>query len=311
MTVIDESLTAKGFTPANQVPLVYGGPRTLEGITIHWWGAYGQTHDGVNAFFCTTGPGGTSAHFVASGVPYKRINCIVSPEDAAWHAGNATGNRTTIGIECRPEATDADYEVVAELVRFLWDTYGEVPLSTLYPHRYWQATACPGNYDLDRIARMARALASNPPAPIQPKPPTGAIVDIKYDRDVITRAKHLTKGVMWTLKTQEDAALNWNLADEGLGLGYYDVDLFIQGTGLMDGESIELQVMVVTQPGTPEMNKSGYFTQEVHGSADGTFKAAVRFKSPLLSSAALWVNATATADCDITMYGADVYKFEK
>lgn len=146
---IDESLTAKGYTPAAHVPRVFGRKRTIESITIHHWGVPGQTHDGVNNFF-VNGPGTTSAHFVASA---GRVNCLVSPLDAAWHAGNAVGNATSIGIECRPEASDGDYETVAALVRYLRDEYG--PDLPLIPHRNWQATQCPGIWDLDRINLMA------------------------------------------------------------------------------------------------------------------------------------------------------------
>ncbi|ALY08487.1 endolysin [Arthrobacter phage Anansi] len=149
--VIDESYTAKGFTPAAQVPAVYGGPRTIESITIHHWGALGQTHMGVVNFFCVTGPGTTSAHFVSSA---GKTHCIVSPLDAAWHAGNGTGNRTSIGIECRPEATDGDYLEVAKLIAWLRSKYGDLPL---IPHRDWQATACPGVWDLARLDKLARS----------------------------------------------------------------------------------------------------------------------------------------------------------
>jgi hypothetical protein len=152
MTNIDESLTAKGFTPAAYVPQVFGRARTIDGIVIHHWGLTGQTHDGVVNFF-VNGPGSTSAHFVASA---GRINCLVNPADAAWHSGNAVGNATTIGIECRPEATDGDYETVAELVRYLRGQYGNLPLS---PHRQWQSTACPGVWDLDRIENLAGGIA--------------------------------------------------------------------------------------------------------------------------------------------------------
>jgi len=152
MTQINESLTAKGYTPASLVPQVFGRPRTIDGIVIHWWGATGQTHDGVVNFF-VNGPGTTSAHFVVSA---GRIDCLVSPLDAAWHSGNAVGNATTIGIECRPEATDADYATVAELVAWLRSEYGDLPLS---PHREWQSTACPGVWNLDRIDRLAGSAA--------------------------------------------------------------------------------------------------------------------------------------------------------
>lgn len=148
MVVINESYTAKGYTPANEVPAVFGAPRTLDGIVIHHWGEPGQTHQGVVDFFCTTGPGQTSAHFVVSA---GRIDCIVSPLDAAWHCPGK--NPSTIGIECRPEATDADYAAVAELVAWLRATYGRpLPLSR---HRDWYATACPGVWDLARIDQLA------------------------------------------------------------------------------------------------------------------------------------------------------------
>ena len=160
---IDESLTAKGFTPAAQVPQVYGGPRTVESITIHHWGAFGQTHDGVVNFF-VNGPGLTSAHFVCSA---GRTHCLVSPGDAAWHAGNARGNRTSVGIECRPEADENDYREVADLVAWLRSQYGDLPL---IPHRDWQATACPGIWDLAKIDALARGGSAAPaPAPIVPQ----------------------------------------------------------------------------------------------------------------------------------------------
>lgn len=156
---INETFTAKGYTPAAYVAGTFGTPRNLDGIVIHHWGATGQTHEGVVDFF-VNGPGLTSAHFVASA---GKVHCLVSPEDAAWHSGNAVGNATTIGIECRPEATAADYQTVAELVAWLRDTYGRpLPLS---PHREWQATACPGVWDLARIDRLSTTATPATPAP--------------------------------------------------------------------------------------------------------------------------------------------------
>ena len=167
---IEESLTAKGFTPAAQVPLIYRRQRTIESITIHHWGAPGQTHDGVVNFF-VNGPGLTSAHFVCSA---GRTTCLVSPKDAAWHAGNPIGNATSVGIECRPEASEADYREVAALVSWLRSQHGaNLPL---IPHRAWQATACPGKWDLAKIDALARGLqpAGTTPAPSSPKPPVKA-----------------------------------------------------------------------------------------------------------------------------------------
>jgi len=155
MTTINESQTAKGYTPAALVPAAFGRARTIDGIVIHHWGVFGQRHDDVVKFF-VSGPGATSAHFVVSA---GRIDCLVSPQDAAWHSGTAVGNATTIGIECHPEATDAAYATVAELVSFLRSQNGPLPLS---PHRQWNATACPGIWDLPKIDRLAGSAAINP-----------------------------------------------------------------------------------------------------------------------------------------------------
>lgn len=310
MTVINESLTAKGFTPQAQVPLVYGRPRTIESLTIHWWGSYGQTHDGVNNFF-VNGPGETSAHFTASA---NRLNCLVYPWDAAWHAGNAIGNASSVGIECRPEGTDQDYATIAELIRFLRDTYG--PKLPLIPHRHWQNTACPGTYDLVRLHRMAEAISNpmpgiKPPAPkppVAPKPTAGDIVNLDFYREQPVKKaqnRHLAPGQAWFLK-EADGKNNWDVA--GKNLGYYDADLFIAGTGLKDGETVTVQVYVVTGA---ERNLSGYYTQDIEGSNSGKWQGNIRFKTPLLSTARLEVSVTASSDCFIDTWGSDTYVFRK
>ena len=141
---IDESRTAVKYTPGRQ-------GRKIQDIVIHWWGADGQTHDGVVDWFCNPAKGAqTSAHFVVSA---GRVHCIVSPADTAWHAGDWDENLQSIGIECRPEATAADYATVAELVRWLRTKYGNLPLR---PHKQFYSTDCPGRWDLSRLDRLAR-----------------------------------------------------------------------------------------------------------------------------------------------------------
>lgn len=141
---------------------VFGTPRRYESITNHHWGSFGQTHDGVVNFFVNQN-GATSAHFVASD---GRIHCLVSPQDAAWAAGNAYGNATSIHIESRPEATDGDYRTTSWLVSKLREWYGDLPLKG---HREWSATACPGKWDMARLDREARAW-TNGTAPAGPAP---------------------------------------------------------------------------------------------------------------------------------------------
>ena len=162
MVKIDESLTAKNYTPGPQVAGVFGTPRRIESITCHWWGKpVGQTHDGILDWFCNPRSSvTTSAHYVVS---EGRANCIVSPLDASWAAGNAYGNATSIHIECTPYATDGAYQTVAEVVRFLRDLYGDLPLR---PHKSWTLTECPGVWDLDRIDRLARGASLAPQAAV-------------------------------------------------------------------------------------------------------------------------------------------------
>jgi N-acetylmuramoyl-L-alanine amidase len=155
---------SKNFTPAAQVPAVFGMPRTITGITIHHWGAFGQQFDQVRTWLCTNNVP-TSAHYV---VQAGLIACIVVPENAAWHAGTARGNATTIGVECRPEATDGDYATVAELIAELRRSYGDL---RLYRHSEWVPTACPGIWDLTRLDRLARnGTPSAVPPPETPRP---------------------------------------------------------------------------------------------------------------------------------------------
>jgi len=185
MTTINESQTAKGYTPAARVPATFGRKRTIDGIVIHHWGSLGQKHDDVVKFF-VSGPGTTSAHFVVSA---GRIDCLVSPLDAAWHSGNAVGNATTIGIECHPEATDEDYATVAELVSFLRSEYGPLPLS---PHRQWNATACPGIWDLPRIDRLAGAAAIAPQSSTTEEDPFMAYTD-KERAEILAAARLINR----------------------------------------------------------------------------------------------------------------------
>lgn len=150
----------------------------ISSITIHHWGVKGQRFQNVVNYLCRPG-GNTSAHYV---VEAGKVACIVAPGRRAWHAGNNVGNDTSIGIECRPEATDGDYETVAELVRNLRATYGDLPLRR---HSDWKNTACPGNWDLARIDRLARQKpgsrpASNKAPTAKPKPISQEVDDMGF-----------------------------------------------------------------------------------------------------------------------------------
>lgn len=129
----------------------------IKSITIHHWGSRGQKFDNVVSWLCDR-RAGTSAHYV---VEAGKVACIVDPDRRAWHAGSSRGNHESIGIECRPEATDADYATVAALVADLRAQYGNIPLKR---HRDWTSTACPGVWDIARIDRLARG--TKPPVKV-------------------------------------------------------------------------------------------------------------------------------------------------
>lgn len=116
-----------------------GVQHNVDKIILHHWGATGQTFEGVCAWFenpsCQT-----SAHYVVEG---GRVACLVNLSDTAYHAGDWGANLTSIGIECRPEMSDADLETVCELVAYLYKVYGELPI---YGHKDFSPTACPGKY---------------------------------------------------------------------------------------------------------------------------------------------------------------------
>lgn len=146
------------YTSAAETPRWYGYNRTIEGITIHWWGDPNNnpSFEGIVNYLCRDG-GNTSAHYVATGTN-RRVACIVAPQDTAWHSGSTYGNAKTIGIECDPRARDEDYDVIAELIADIRSAFGDVPI---YSHNMWTATQCPGVYDIERLDKLSYTKVSH------------------------------------------------------------------------------------------------------------------------------------------------------
>ena len=138
--VIDESITAHNITPDAAVRSVFGYDSIKHGATIHHWGNDGQDFDAVVNYLASDNARRSSAHFVLQA---DRVTCLVSPDDASWHAGHPQGSAQTIGIECRPEMTEGDLDTLASLLRYLETIYGSL---VIYKHSDWTATACPGRY---------------------------------------------------------------------------------------------------------------------------------------------------------------------
>lgn len=169
------------YTSYASVASVFGMARSIDFITIHWWGDpnQGPSFDGVVAWLCNP-RSGVSAHEVSTGTGMKSAT-LVDYENAGWHAGSATGNAKSIGIEADPRCRDVDYRVLAAVIADIWSFYGRI--IPLRRHASWTATQCPGNYDLDRLYSMAMAAYNKSPAV------TGASADeVKQAyRDILKR----------------------------------------------------------------------------------------------------------------------------
>lgn len=157
----------------------------------------------------------------------------------------------------------------------------------------------PGSqYPYDVLLDSIKQYAGEKPTPTTPKPKEG--LEVKYQRlyPPAHRRRLSAASGAWFLK-EAGGKFNQNYAV--LGVGHYSIDLFIQGDGLPEGETIEVQFYVVTKG-----KRSGYFTQKVHGTKDGNFKGVARFSMPVKGST---VEASVLSSCEtahLALYGAEV-----
>ena len=159
-----DTLASPNYTPAASVPSVYGQARKIAGVTIHWWNTPDKagTHDATAAYLARAG-GNTSAHYVVS---KGRVTRLVDPKNAAWHAGSAKGNATTIGIECDPRDIPGTLPTIAALIQDLEKTYGSLKI---YRHKDWRATTCPGDYS-DQVQALVQLVNNGQKAPTAKAP---------------------------------------------------------------------------------------------------------------------------------------------
>lgn len=175
--------TSPNQTPGASCKKVFGYARTIDFITIHWWGdpTTKPSFNGVVDYLCRNG-GSSSAHEV---IEAGRVACIVAHANAAWQAGNSKGNATSIGLELNPRCSDGDYATAAERIADIWRLHGRV--IPLKPHREWKATACPGNYDLARLNREAQAFYGKPAPTPNPTPNPTPVPKKKVDEMLLLR----------------------------------------------------------------------------------------------------------------------------
>lgn len=171
----------------------YGYGKQPVGLTIHHWGSDGQRHENVVTWLTgKTGNRGTSAHEVISA---GLVTVLAPPTVATWHAGSTPGNGQTMGLECRPEMSAADWDTLVERCADLEERLGSLKY---YGHKDWKNTACPGDY-YPRIAELVDAINAEherrktggkpKPKPSKPTPPknTGDLtVDGKWGEATTT-----------------------------------------------------------------------------------------------------------------------------
>ena len=92
---------------------------------------------------------------------------FVEDKYIAWHAGEA--NKFSIGIEhcggyllpdgTRAKPTQACMDASAELVAYLADKHNiEINTEFIKPHKFYNATACPGTLDINYIISQAKIM---------------------------------------------------------------------------------------------------------------------------------------------------------
>lgn len=133
--------------------------KTIDKIVLHWMAG---TLASTDATFKDPNRI-ASAHY---GIGQSEVHQYVKETDTAYHAGNLTVNRTSIGIEHEGgptiPITDAVYEKSIELVTEICKRYNITPsLETIKPHRAFKATQCPGTLDLARIVDGVRKKLNN------------------------------------------------------------------------------------------------------------------------------------------------------
>ena len=203
--------------------------------------------------------------------------------------------------------------IAGDHTNWLWvaytgaDWHGDhIHVSSVFDY-YWgdpvPGNLDPSNYNSTAPWNLWAPAPSKPLSTAKPTPIKKDVPEVKYKRLYPTASvRRLGKGAPWFLKAEgANKKFQFNENYACLGVGHYSIDLFIQGYGLPEGESIEVQFYVVTKG-----KRSGYFTQKVHGTKSGEFKGSARFSMPVKGST---IEASVMSSCDtayLKVYGAEI-----
>lgn len=184
---------APAYTRANRTAA------DISEIVIHHWDDYARrpTYAGSIDWQCRAGSQAAGHYTLEAG----RVACLVDPKNIAWHAGSWAVNQRSLGLECNPRWSDADYQTAAELIANLRAEFGEMKLSA---HRWYYSTSCPGTVDLDRLDKLARGIKAAPPKKAPAAPATAVYTVVAGDtvsliaytfNTTVTKLKQLNKGL--------------------------------------------------------------------------------------------------------------------
>lgn len=125
-------------TPNNRRP---GTPLTWTTVTIHNTGNPRSTARNERAWL--TNPSNTRTASFHYAVDAADIVEVIPPNEVAWHAGDAAGNRSSIGIEiCESGNYSLNVENAVELAAHLLKTKG-LDARALRQHHDWSRKDCP------------------------------------------------------------------------------------------------------------------------------------------------------------------------
>ena len=175
-------LITKYDSPNFGYPTGTKGQNSPTKIIIHHWGSDGMTFSGVTSWLCNPNSG-VSAHYVIEG---GKAACLLDWSNAGWHAGSRSVNMSSIGLECRPECTKADFDTVAQVIASIWKGVGKkLPL---YGHKDYANTSCPGRYypRLQELYKLAEK-HYNGESPYEPPKKDKLDVDGIFGEKSVTR----------------------------------------------------------------------------------------------------------------------------
>lgn len=246
----------------------------IEFLVVHWIVGTLASADAVFANPNTD----VSAHYA---VGNGEIHQYVKESNTAWHAGNQTANRKSIGIEHQGAPTmpitDATYNTSADLIADICRRYGKrFPLRA---HREFVATACPGTLDLNRLNQLVDArLLNNGASNMNPTP--GAVKDLY--RIFLGREASDAEANSWTTQTWDKTFYGIKDSPEGQARakvlnaklsGYdelakqvselstrptkADLDAVVTNLKLSQEKVSELEKQVQDNPDTQLLNESG------------------------------------------------------